>query len=264
MSNRLFFPTAFAACMLLASCGPHLYPVPRNPITEPSVLLNRLDEHAGRFNRLSAVARLSSKSEQGSVRGRITVLADIGGRLRVDGWTPTDSLVATLTAGPEDFHYFERGAGECLTGRSCPENLALLLPVGMEVRPTVGFLFGIPPIRPAPDWTMSFDRRSGAYELVSRIRGGDWQRVWIREDGIPVAAEFIEDEKLVFRMNASDFRKVSGRVFPMKVSLHATREDSSLTIKYRSVDLDPVIRDEDWDFTCPEGMGLRVVHCRDE
>lgn len=251
--------------LLLSACGPTLHPVPDIPITDPDVLLQRFADHRCGFGDLSAVARLRRDSKQGVIKGRITILARLDGRLRVDGWTPTDSLVATLTAGPEAFRYFERDAEECLRGKSCPENLALLLPVGLEVRETAGFLFGIPPVpRNIAEWTLLFDRKTGAYELGTVLPDGGAQKIWIREDGVPLAAERVEKGKRVYRMEASEFERTGGgHVFPMKVSLHASRFDTSLTVRYRSVDLDPDIREEDWDFPCPDGVTERIVHCRE-
>jgi len=249
--------------LLSASCGPTLHPLPVNPVTDPDVLLQRLADHRAGFTVLSAVARIENYSSRGVIKGRVTILSAMDGRLRVDGWTPTDSLVATLTADPDGFRFFERDGGECLTGPSCPENLGLLLPVGLEVREAAAVLFGIPPVRDVKaGWTVSFDRRVGAYELEADTPGGGVQRLWVREDGVPVAAERIENGERTYHMVASGFEFRGGRPFPTRLGFKTSRHDTDLTVRYRSIDLEPDIIEGDWDFQCPQGVTVRRVRCR--
>jgi len=246
------------------ACGPTIYDLPDEPITDAGTLLERYADRKGDFADLSAVARMNSRSSRGTVRGRVTFLAEIHGRIRVDGWTPTDSLVASLTADEHGFMYFERDADECLTGPSCPENLALLLPAGLGVKGVAGLLFGLPPIPEDIDgWKISFDRRVGAYELVSESKDGSVHRLWLYEDGAPGAAESrTGDGRLTFRMEAGDFKPMGGNRFPMKIKFKSDRDDTDLTVKYRSLELDPDILEDDWSFECPEGLGIRTVRCR--
>lgn len=254
----------FGVVVCLLSCGPALHPMPADPISDPDLLLARFARRNRTSGTLAAEARIEHYGDRGVVKGRVTLLAEPSGRLRADAWTPTDQHLATLTADDETFFYFERGAPECLTGLSCPRNLARMLPVGLGVREAVGVLLGVPPVYPAAGpWSIAFDRRVGAYRLRSEVAGGGSQSLWVLEDGTPVLAELDASGRRVYRVEFSGFESHGGRRFPMQIHVRVPAEQGDLTIRYRHVDPDSQAEPGDFEFSCPEGLPVRTAACHD-
>ncbi len=246
------------------SCGAALHPVPADPVTDPEVLLARFARRTRTVGALAAEARIEHYGERGVVKGRVTLLAEPVGRLRADAWSPTDQHLATLVADRDTFFYFERGAPECLTGLSCPRNLARLLPVGLGVGEAVGVLLGIPPVYPASGpWTLEYDRCVGAYLLRSAVAGNGVQRLWVLEDGTPVRAELDAPGGRVYQVEFSWFEEQGGRGLPMRIRVQVPAERGDLTVLYRSVDPDARLAPEDFEFSCPQGLPVRVAPCHD-
>ncbi len=232
-------------------------------MTDADLLLHRLARQSDSPRTLQAEARIEHYAERGVVKGRVTLLVVRSGRLRADAWTPTDQHLATLVADCETFLYFERGAPECLTGLSCPRNLARLLPVGLGVRQAAAVLLGVPPVYPATgDWSIAFDRRVGAYRLESAIQGGV-QRLWVLEDGTTVRAELEASGRPVYRIEFSRFEDRGGHRLPTLIHAVVPSEGADLTIRYRSMEPDVEVGPEDFEFSCPEGLPLRVAPCHD-
>ncbi|HOI11124.1 MAG TPA: hypothetical protein PK313_11670 [Myxococcota bacterium] len=257
-----FIAQAGVLVATIAGCGPALHPVPSDPVQDPAVLLDAVRARAARQGTMAAEARLSGRSDRGSARGRVSILADAAGsRLRVDAWTPTDDLVATLAADPEGFGYFERGAGACLAGPACRERLRLMLPLGLDLRDAVRALFGIPPgiDEPGP-WTIAFDRRLGAYRLESVPAPEAAVRVWIREDGAVTRAQRVEAGLEVFRI---DFGEFGADGLPRTLDFRATGDDAQVSIRYREIEREPALAPGDWALSCPRGLPTRRLPCEE-
>ena len=256
---------ALAMLPVLAGCAAAFHPAPANPVSDPDVLLARMSARRAALPVVSAVARAESYSSRGALKGKVTFLLDGAGRVRVDAWSPSDDLLAVLTADPESFMYFERGAHECLAGRSCPSNLAILLPLGLDVREAASALLGFPPVRPpATAWSMSWDTAVGAYRLVSGTRDGRVQQVWLRDDGTPVRAAYGRPGKPDFEVELSGFRAEGTFAYPAILRFRLARDRADVTVKYRSLDVSPKLDPKDWGFDCPQGARTRDVSCQEE
>ena len=243
------------------ACGPALYPIPLNPVTDATVLLQKLSARRAGLVPMSAVARIESWSKDGTVKGRTTFLVDPKGRLRMDAWSPTDDLIAALAVDPQLFLYFERGAPECLSGAPCRTNIDALLPLGLDLQDACLAMYGQPPVRAATTpWEVAFDRRAGAYRLDSGVAGGT-QALWVREDGTPVKAEYRVAGNLESRMEAEDFATIAGIELPRRLHFIARQDDRDVTIKFRSLDLGGEIPEEDWSVDCPRGLPVRTLQC---
>jgi hypothetical protein len=239
-----------------------MYPVPKDPITDPMVLLDRMSTRRARLPEVSATARIEVYSSRGVIKGRLTLRIDPRGRLRVDAWTPTDDLVAAMTARPEGFRYFERGHPECLEGPACRRNLARLLPVGLDLADATAALLGFPPRADAASpWTIAFDRKTGAYRLESQVPGNGIQTLWVRDDGTPIRSEARREGRLEYSMEVEDFRDFGSIRVPTRLRFRTARDDTDLTVKYRS--LEPATDAGDFDLACPASMPIRTLSCED-
>jgi hypothetical protein len=211
---------------------------------------------------MSAEARMEGYSRSGSFRGRVLLIAEKARRLRIEAWTPTDQLVATLVADKDGFMFFDVARSECFFGRSCEENLQGFLPAGLKVQDTASALFGIPLLfAPKNGFSIAFDRKVGAYLLKSQIEGGGSQKVWLREDGKPVRTEVFQGSKLFYRMETSWNEDNS---FPKTVAIYVPKTKNDLFIRYKDVDLSYEPSDSDFEKVCPDGMKIFEAMCKDE
>lgn len=250
------------AALGLAACGPTLHPVPDDPVEDPEVLLGAVRARAERLGPMAVEARVAGRADRRRVRGRVSILADASNsRLRVDAWTPTDDLVSFLVAGPDGLAYFERGAGGCLVGPACRDNLQLLLPLGLGLAEAVRALFGIPPgIDHAGPWEIGFDRRVGAYRLTAIPAPEVETRLWVRDDGTVARAERLTAGKRDFRMAFADLDRTG---LPRTLTFESPADGSEFAVRYREVDRNPDLVPEDWEPTCPRGLPTRLLPCED-
>ena len=242
---------------LLLACGAGLHALPERPVTDPSLLLARMSERKAALGPVFVSARVENYSAEGVAKGRITMLLDPTGRIRVDAWSPSDSLLAALYADRNIFTYFERGAPECITGGPCRANLDRVLPLGLDLLDAIVALQGFPPERPAASaWTIAFDRRVGAYRMTSMAASGGTQSIWVREDGVPVRAEYSDAAGRRYRMECSDIR--NGRPWQIRLVDDAGKRD--VTFRFRSLEAAdlPV---EEWVVTCPDGLPINKLKC---
>lgn len=260
-SRTRCFPLLIALTALgFSACGPALFPMPDDPVADPEVLLDAVRSRAEHLGPMAVEARIAGRTDRGRVRGRVSILADAANsRLRIDAWTPTDDLIAALVAGPDGLAYFERGAGGCLVGPACRENLQLLLPLGLGLTDAVRALYGIPPgIDHAGPWAIGFDRRVGAYRLTAAAAPEVETRLWIRDDGAVVRAERVTEGKRDLWMAFADLDRAG---LPRRLEFKSLADGSEVSVRYREVDRDPDLVPEDWEPACPRGLPTRVLPC---
>ena len=233
-------------------------------------LLSAFERRKSAIAALSAEARIENYGRRGVVKGRITLLVDRGGRLRIDGWSPTDDLVATLCATKGSFGYFERGAGECLVGRPCPRNLRRFLPLGLTFEDVLLALLGVPPLRrPRGEWGLYYDDglRSHVLSSVVTLPGGEtgFQHLWLLADGTAIRYQLEDEKGVIYVMEASKLRGRKGEVrFPRRLRIRIERDGTEVVVKYRQVEIDPRLEGDSFSFECPRGLVVRELDCEDD
>ena len=250
--------------VLVVACAPALHPIPEHPQADPDLLLGRMHARQAGLDTISAVGRAESRTRDGTFRGRVTVLADKAGRIRVDAWTSTDVLVAFIGAGPDGFTYFQRGNPECLVGPTCQSNLGRFLPQGWDLTSLAHALMGIAPLRPViHPWRLSFDRRVGAYLLQSSFEDAEVQRLWLREDGTALAYERSLAGNVLLRLEIAEPATTPG-LPARKIIMKGGAGDSELAIRYQDIETNPQMDPGDWTVDCPESNKIRVMPCEGE
>lgn len=249
------------------SSGPNLVVV-RAPDLQRK-LLARLAASRKHRRTLDAVARVESYGRRGVIKGRVTVLADAAGRLRVDGWSPTDDLVATFCGSSGRFGYFERGGDHCLVGELCARNVERFIPLWMSFNHVIAIFMGLPPmLEPASAWSLALDDASGAYVLSSAVhlatKRSGYQYVWLREDGTAIRYQLDLDGpgREHYVLEADRFRTVAGLSFPYSLRIEAN--GAEIDLRYREVHVNVALNDDDFVFECPKGVPTRVISCTGE
>lgn len=254
---------ALVAISFLTTCTPKLYPMPEQPITSAGLVLSRIADHGADIRAISATARAEQWGKGGVRKGRVTIMASVDGKVRLDAWSPTYDLLASMTANNHEFKLFQRGTDECLSGPPCRRNLERLLPVGLELIPTANALLGRPPIRPdSGEWTLVFDRSVGMYRLWAPLSDGSIQEVWATGDGQCSRVRVSRGRETIYAISFSDFEGTGRLRHPTELKFE--HREGEVLIQYRDVELNGDLSDSDWIIECPQGMITRTLDCEAE
>ena len=255
---------------LLAGC-PSTYVAPPADVhtSAESVLQLARDYIASGPSEAVIEARASQYSDAGGLKGKVLILAQRPGRLRMEGLSPTDDSVSILATDGERFTAYQRGQTSCFVGRACPSNVGRFASVPLDSDELVGVLLGRPPIIPHSDATMTWDREVGAYrvELVGGaadlgMARGRTQRLWVRHgDGRIVRTALLEGGKTKVDVTFSEFKTVKDRVLPGRLDVTLARESTDLRLVYNDIDLATAIDGAAFTFECPAGTTLEELAC---
>ena len=214
-------------------------------------------------------ARASQYSDAGGLKGKLLILAQRPGRLRMEGLSPTDDSVSVLATDGERFTSYQRGQSTCWVGRACPSNVGRFASVPLESDELVGVLLGRPPIIAHAAKTMKWDSAVGAYRLDLEgaaadlgMAHGRTQRLWVAHaDGRIVRTALLEDGKTKVDVTYSEFKRVAEIVVPGQLDVTLAREQTDLRLEYRDIDLATPLQPDAFRFECPQGTALEELPC---
>jgi hypothetical protein len=255
----------FAACP-----GTRVDP-PADALTTPEAVIETARQYIAAGPGEAVIeARASQYSDRGGLKGKLLILAQRPGRLRLEGLSPTDDTVSVLATDAERFTAFQRGSDVCWTGRACPENVGRFASIPLESDELVGVLLGRPPLIPHREASLKWDASAGAYRLELVGDAGDLgmahgrtQRLWVAHgDGRILRTSLVEDGKTRVDVTYSEWRRLGGRLVPGRLDIQMARDETDLRLDYRDIDLAPALAAEAFVFTCPGGTTLEELTCR--
>lgn len=254
---------------LLACPGVRIDPPP-DAHTNPEAVLTAAREYIASGPKQAAIeARASQYSDRGALKGKLLILAQRSGRLRMEGLSPTDDTVSVLASDGERFTSFMRGEKTCWVGRACPDNVGRFASVPLELDELVGVLLGRPPVIVHDAVSMKWDASVGAYRLELEggasdlgMARGRTQRLWVaHEGGRIVRVALLEGGRSKVDVRYSEFKRTGGQLVPGRLDIALARDATDLRLEYRDVDLDAVLSAEAFEFSCPEGTALEELPC---
>lgn len=238
---------------ILPGCVPAIYRIPdeAHRISDPDVLLGRIGERQSRIRTVSTTGRVTSESDSGNLRGRVTTMASAAGLVRLDAWTPTWDLVGSFVGDPEGFVYFVRGESSCIVGPSTPEVISKIIPMGLDYLSLLGILLGTPPIADGMAWTVGWDTRTGYWLLAGNGPAGNAMRIWADFDGV-VHRALTTSASGTTNFEFSDMIESGGEMFPSRISVSMDGNDTTLVFK--DIEVNGEIDDADFEQKCPDGL----------
>lgn len=259
-----------ALCALLMACPGTRIDPPDGAHTTPEAVLAAAREYVGGGPSQAVIeARASQYSDSGALKGKLLILLQRPGRLRMEGLSPTDDAVSVLASDAERFTSFVRGESACWVGRACPDNVGRFASVPLEVDELVGVLLGRPPIIAHAAASMKWDASVGAYRLELEgaasdlgLSHGRTQRLWVaHDDGRIVRVSLLEGGRTRVDVRYSEFRRVGDHLVPRRLDVALARDSTDLRLEYRDVDLAAELSAEAFVFTCPAGTTLEELPC---
>ena len=204
----------------VAACGSP----PRYPITDPSMVLDRLRARADRVQRLRARGSADHFGAQGRIRGEVYVFVRRPD-LRVDT-RAFGNTVSTIVANERTFAMADFRAGMFFTGEARPCVAAQLLGIPLEAAEVVALLAGGPPLL-AGDARIRWD--DGHYRVDIRGSEGRGETVTLeitaterdtarpeQQRPRPIRAELRDARGLRAELTFGDYQPVSGVDFPRR------------------------------------------------
>lgn len=258
------------ALVLFTGCPQGGVSAPADEHTDPEAVLELARAYiATGPAALTIEARASQYSDRGGLKGKVEILAERPGRLRMSGLSPTDDMVSVLATDGARFTSFERGAKFCFVGRACPSNVGRFASIPLEADELVGVLIGRPPIIPHGEKRLSWDKDVGGYRLELFGAGADLamargrvQRLWIgHDDGRVLRTALVDGGKTKVDVRYSEFSRRGGHLLPTRLDAKLAREATDLRLEYRDIDVAPELGDGAFNFVCPSGTTLEELPC---
>ena len=255
---------------VLAGCPHGGVSAPADAHTDPAAVFELARGYiASGPGSIAIEARASQYSDRGGLKGKVEILAERPGRLRMTGLSPTDDMVTVLATDNTRFTSFERGAKVCFVGRACPSNVGRFASIPLESDELVGVLLGRPPIIPHGERKLSWDKNVGGYRLELYGAGADLamsqgrvQRLWVgHEDGRILRTALIEGGKTRVDVSYSELKRFGDHLVPTRLDAKLERESTDLRLDYRDIDVSPELGDGAFTFACPGGTTLEELPC---
>lgn len=259
-----------AALGVLTGCPRGGISPPADAHTDPALVVELARGYiASGPGAVAIEARASQYSDRGGLKGKVEVLAERPGRLRMTGLSPTDDMVSVLATDGTRFTSFERGAKVCFVGRACPSNVGRFASIPLESDELVGVLLGRPPIIPHGERKLSWDKDVGGYRLELFGAGADLamsqgrvQRLWVgHEDGRILRTALIEGGKTRVDVTYKELKRFGEHLLPTRLDAKLERESTDLRLDYRDIDVRPELGDGAFTFVCPTGTTLEELPC---
>jgi len=256
MAARLM--ATVAVMSFAAGCATTRFPLPdeSSRINDPAVLFQRIAARRDRILNVSTTGRISSKSSQGLLSGRLTTAVTRAGLVRLDAWTPTWDLVGSFVGDPEGFVYFQRGDGRCCIGESTPPVIGSLLPIGLDYDSMARLLAGSPPAVDALSWRIEWDITAGAWLLSGRGADGGVRKVWADGDGV-TRRVVVSGPGNSLDIRFEDFVPVGDESMASRISISSKKQTT--TVYFKDIDVNGGVTPDDFVQQCPEGAGIVYI-----
>ena len=195
---------------------------PEGEITDPAVLIERLDAQAASRRTLESEAKVRIRSPEQSGSADALIAARLPDSLRLGLLNFFGKPVADMLALPAHFQLHDVERQLVYLGEPTAENLARVLIVPITPSDAVHFLFGLVPRIAADRQSLSLDRARRAYRLdLSSQASGVRQAIFVDTETLrPVRVE-LRDRAQGYDLDFADFQRVEGADLPFRLHLVA-------------------------------------------
>lgn len=252
--------------LVALGCCPHRFTRPAGPLPTGSELLTRVRGAKRGITTFELNARASYFGDASARKGDVDLLGRRPACFRFEALTPTDDTLAFLVSDGDRFASHERGSPECLTGRSCVENVARFLPLGVAGEALFDLLVGGAPLIDGEPVAADWDDCEGAYRLVVRGAQSE-QELLVRPDTfapIRVTLRRGTDATPTYVLSFDEDAPVDGtphRV-PRTIRYVSKAADVDLELRVREVHLNAPKEDALFAPKCPPNVPARELPCQ--
>jgi hypothetical protein len=271
------FPARLVALLCCAwSLGCASFPRPTQPFTDPLQALGQQQAARERVQSLRAEARVDQRGQGGRIKGTVLMFVQRPGRVRFDAMTQFGPA-AILTSDGERFAYADLRNRRFLTGPTCPQNIARLLNLPLDVQQTTLLLLGGTPLiayaRASIRWN-----DDGFYRVTLVAADGARQEIDLgiaardatappAKQALALARSEVYDAKgrSLWRIGYEDYRPTGFHgaqvAMPFLVRVQQPQADRDTLIRFKQITLDAEVPEGAFAQTASAGMEQEEASC---
>lgn len=238
--------------LFLAGCRPVAPPVALSPLTSEA-LLTRLDVNRGSFHSLKGLASIRAEIDGRVTSARQVLLMEKPARLRADvlGLFGQPALQVAVDQGRLAVHVVQEG--RYLQGAATAGNLARFIRMPLGVDDLVRLALYDVPLIPYGESSLRTDKRG--YLLRLEASRGDRQDLLFDVAGRLYGVEYFRDGELLLKVGYDRFAEQEGG-FPKELSLDMPVRQTSLSLVYSDLELNPELAGDRFTLTPPKGVAV--------
>lgn len=269
--TRLLYTALALGALLCASGCPQPIPRPQDAVEDPQELLEAvraatLEIHSARLKNV----RLDYFGQQGRVSVRQTLLQQHPDRLRVQTYIPGfDGVAGVLVCACGQFAFHDRQEDVYYYGPASAENVARVLPLGLNCRDMGHVLLGGAPHdrlqAGAPGASLSWDEQTGRYRLemqpdsgqdagnkvMMQIRHKDWR--------VAEMKTVAPGGQVLYHYTAEDFTPTQGHLLPEARRFVVADGGEDFSLRSGETQLDPELPEGLFSLAPPSGSRVQYL-----
>lgn len=242
--------------LLLCGCAGTLFHAGPLPEISPEMLAKTVGEHAGRLRTFQGRGWFTVVSDEGVLRGEITLATRRPDSLwfKLEGPLGIDLITARLTSGR--FAYFSPWMKNTMRDSLSRADFSRLLPAGLDSLDVLAGFFGMPELKPGPADTLQWVSRDGKHYVLNM---GPSESLWIEPRGPVITRwEKRDDEgKTVWLYQADQFKNAGEVWIPRRIRFteSGSRE---MILYYEQIKVNQPLKRGWCDVRLPESAGTAL------
>jgi hypothetical protein len=220
---------------LLTGCPKRIDFGPQGQLTDPAVLLKRVEAVENQVFAVRGEAKLRADTPQG--KGVVPLFAAVShpSLLHLEALDFFGRPQSVLITDGQTFGLYQAQESKYYRGPASARNVSRFLPIALPPQELTALLLGRAPRIPAEKQELVFDEKEGAY-LLTLSRASAVQKLWIDTRLHRVLRSEVRG------VNAYDLRfesidEVKGVTYPRKVELKAESSSTFLELTYKDIEL---------------------------
>ena len=245
------------ASLTLCCCPPNDINVPKaERIENPKELLTAVRERGKELSSLRAEGTILMRRGGKRIKAHTILLLRRPATLRFETISFFEQPLSILVTDGMQFSLWDMDKGRFYKGAATPQNISRVIPIPMDGPEVSGILFGDPPLIPFAESSLDF--KDGLYVLtLSNSR--QTQVIKIHPTRLrPTEVLLKVTGKEYYRLVYDDWHDKKPPVVK-KATFTMPSEDIRLVIKIRDTELNPVLKDDLFILTPPDGLPVESL-----
>lgn len=239
------------ALLLLCGCAGTLFRAKPLPDMTPGMLVKTVGEHAGRLRTFQGRGWFSVVSDEGTIRGEITLATRRPDSLwfKLEGPLGIDLITARFAGGR--FAYFSPWMKAAMRDSLSPVDFQRLLPEGLDSLDVLTGFFGMPELKTGPADSLRWVSRDKGHYVLNV---GSSESLWIEPRG-PVITRWEKRDgegKTVWLYEADLFKNGGDVWIPRRI--HFSESDTrEMVLYYEEIKINQPLKRGWSDVRLPKG-----------
>jgi len=244
----------FSQSTLFAGCASDKASISQSAIefSSPEAALTEIAKKVPIENTVKSIASIQMTTKNGSFPLKVAMMLKRPSLMRVEAIPILGPPNFFLSIHENHLKVFLPDKNEFYMGHATPENMALFLPLRIDMESMVSLLMGSYPIINGRNRSLRGFPEKDLYRIDIHIEGKRIQSLWIRlTDGCLAGIEVFHDEKMLYEVKFEEHVRLGGFVIPQKIMIISKEDQTTLSIRYRDIELTMEKDDTVFDLKVP-------------